>query len=87
MEGLEGRVGYLYPPRQSNGSLQPIRKQGTGTMTKHLQLNRRVEQEPKPRKTSGERRVRHRSRVGKLQRIPKVKEGRTLDDDRAWMDW
>jgi hypothetical protein len=33
-----------------------------------------------------ERKLRHRSRVMKLARIPKVKEGRLLDDERAWMD-
>jgi hypothetical protein len=53
-------------------------------MAKHPHLNRRVEQEPKPRKTNGERRERHRSRVGKLKALPKVKEGRLLDvDERA----
>jgi hypothetical protein len=56
-------------------------------MTKYLQANRRKEQqEPKPRKSNGEPKVRHRSRVGKLQRIPKVKEGRTLNDQRLEMD-
>jgi hypothetical protein len=43
---------------------------------------RQGEKEPKPRKTNGERRVRHRSRIERL----KVKEGRLLDHDRAWMD-
>jgi hypothetical protein len=34
--------------------------------------------------------VRHASRVEKLKALPKVKDGRLLDDaedERAWMDW
>jgi hypothetical protein len=36
--------------------------------------------------TEKERKIRHKSRVQRLARIPKVKEGRTLSDDREWMD-
>jgi hypothetical protein len=43
-------------------------------------------EEPKRRKTSGERRLRHASRVAKPKR-PVVMQGRSLDDDRQWMDW
>jgi hypothetical protein len=46
--------------------------------------------EPKARKTNGERKVRHQSRVMKVARKPKVKEGQPLDDDpdeRSWLDW
>lgn len=45
--------------------------------------------EPKPRKSGGERRVRHKSRVAKPKR-PVVREGKSLDDnldERAWLDW
>ena len=34
-----------------------------------------------------ERKVRHQSRVENLASMPKVKEGRLLDDDRSWRDW
>jgi hypothetical protein len=43
--------------------------------------------EPLARKKGWERRLRHQSRVEKLKAMPKVKEGRPLDDERAWMDW
>jgi hypothetical protein len=49
-------------------------------------LDEAGENEPKPRKTNGERRVRHRSRVERLKALLKVKEGRLLDHDRAWME-
>jgi hypothetical protein len=48
---------------------------------------RQDEKESKPKKTHGEKRVRHRSRVERLQRIPKMKEGRLLHDERSWTDW
>ena len=35
-------------------------------------------QEAKPRKTNGERKVRHQSRIEKLQARPLVREGRLL---------
>ena len=38
------------------------------------------------RKKEWERKLRHQSRVEKLKAMPKVKEGRLLDD-RLWMDW
>jgi hypothetical protein len=38
------------------------------------------------RMSGKERKLRHKSRVQRLARIPKVKEGRTLSDERAWMD-
>jgi hypothetical protein len=43
--------------------------------------------EPLARKRRWERKVRHHSRVEKLKAMPRVKGGRLLDDDRAWMDW
>jgi hypothetical protein len=43
--------------------------------------------EPLVRRAAWERRLRHQSRVEKLAEKPKVREGRLLDDDRAWMDW
>jgi hypothetical protein len=46
--------------------------------------------EPLVRKRGWERKVRHASRVEKLKALPKVKDGRLLDDaedERAWMDW
>ena len=45
--------------------------------------------EPLVRKTGWERKIRHQSRVEKLRPMPRVKEGRPIDDDvkdeRAWM--
>ena len=47
--------------------------------------------EPLARKAGRERKIRHQSRVEKLAVMPKVKDGRPLNDDRederAWMDW
>jgi hypothetical protein len=46
--------------------------------------------EPLARKRGWERKVRHAARVEKLKALPKVKDGRLLDDaedERAWMDW
>jgi hypothetical protein len=56
-------------------------------MAKRSNSNRKGETQVKARKTNGERKVRHASRVEKLAAMPKVKKGRLLDDDRAWMDW
>jgi hypothetical protein len=50
---------------------------------------KRQPQEPKARKTNGEKRLRHASKMAKRKR-PFVREGRSLDDDldeRAWLDW
>jgi hypothetical protein len=50
--------------------------------------------EPLARRGGWERKLRHQSRVEKLAMMPKVKDGRPLnngdagrDDERAWMDW
>jgi hypothetical protein len=45
--------------------------------------------EVKAKKTDGERKVRHQSRVARPKR-PVVREGKALndvEDERAWMDW
>jgi hypothetical protein len=42
--------------------------------------------EPLARKKGWERKLRHQSRVEKIKALPKVKEGRLLDDRRSWMD-
>ena len=42
--------------------------------------------QPLARKAGWECKIRHRSRVEKLAARPKVKEGKLLDDDRAWTD-
>ncbi|MGA7905120.1 MAG: hypothetical protein WCA06_21015 [Terrimicrobiaceae bacterium] len=61
-------------------------KQETGGMGK-CSINRKGRQvEPLARKAGWERKIRHRARVEKLAAMPKVKDGRLLDDDRAWMD-
>jgi hypothetical protein len=42
------------------------------------------------RKAKWERKIRHASRVEKFKELPRVKEGRLLDDledERAWMDF
>ena len=57
------------------------------TLTTQLRLLGIFETEMKARKTNGERKVRHQSRVEKLARMPRVRQGRLLHDDRAWMDW
>ena len=61
---------------------RPTVKQGTGSM------GQQSESQPKGREVGGascanewmERKVRHNSRVEKLARMPKIKEGRLLDD-------
>ncbi len=54
-------------------------------MARHSNLNRKGSPDPLARKAGWERKVRHQSRLEKLKALPKVKEGRLLDDDRAWM--
>jgi hypothetical protein len=44
------------------------------------------DRKPQPRLSGKERKLRHKSRVMRLARMPKVKEGRTLGDEREWMD-
>jgi hypothetical protein len=49
--------------------------------------------EPLVRKARWERKIRHQARVEKLKELPKVKEGRLLEDveddldERSWLDW
>jgi hypothetical protein len=42
--------------------------------------------EPRARKSNAERKLRHKNRVERLERMPKVKEGRNLADERERMD-
>ena len=57
----------------------------------HLNPNRKGRSlEPLVRAAGWERKLRHQSRVEKSAAMPKVKDGRPLndlDDERAWMDW
>ena len=89
-KGLEGAASHYYPASPSKGFPRLTVKQDSARMGKHLHPGTRRKGEggePKAKKTNGERKVRHASRVEALKAISKVKGGRLLDDDRVWMDW
>ena len=68
-------------------SVYEHKKSGMGKRS-HPNLSKRArQQEVKAPKTSMERKIRHRSRAEQIKARPVVRQGRLLDDERAWMDW
>jgi hypothetical protein len=55
--------------------------------------NGKKSEEPRARKRTSEKKIRHASHVAALKARPVVREGKSLnlredrDDERAWLDW
>ena len=78
----------LTPPDNQTArySVYESKKQGMSKRARPNLSGRAKKQEVKALKTSMERRIRHRSRAEQSNALPKVKDGRLLDDEQLEMD-